>query len=453
MKKKLLYLLGIILSLSIIYGIIFYFSFFQGNAYVKDGIVHISAVDKNKLKDYKQIKTDYKIPTPKLQTLSNVSFKVLDKKLPNTIKPLLYGDRYYLPLDYIANIYGFTYSNKILKHKDITINLSKKTWFIDGRPYDPRGILLKYNNTDYISISDIEYLFNSTAIFDSEKNSVSILKSSLDKRDDGPIPLKDGKVALLRFEDVAPGNTFESTLAQAKFKAIGDLMYKDGLRFNVAWVPRYINPERHIDNDLVTTESFSNVGFVNMLDYLVNSGGQIGLHGYTHQYGDTISTVGSELTRKDNPTDAETRKVIESGIYTADYLNIPVNFFESPHYHATTKQKKIIGEYFQYQYEPYNIFKYTALEQTSSENLFIPTPLGYVKDRDPNNIIERLKSHPPNFLASMFYHPSLEMEYISLNSNNDTFNATFNKNSILEKLIKSLKENGYTTIHPTDFGN
>ncbi|MGL4876246.1 MAG: DUF2334 domain-containing protein, partial [Clostridium sp.] len=206
-------------------------------------------------------------------------------------------------------------------------------------------------------------------------------------------------------------------------------------------------------NDLTASDSFSNIGFINMLDYLINSNGQIGLHGYTHQAGDTSSAVGSELTKNDNSTDAETRKVIESAIYTANYLNIPVHFFESPHYHATANQKEIIGEYFQYQYEPYSILKYTALHQTDNENLFIPTPLSYVKNRDASSILKKLKSSPPNFLASMFYHPSIELDYITLNTTNNIFNPVFNNDSILQKLIEGFKENNYTTIHPTDFNN
>ncbi|MGL4913029.1 MAG: DUF2334 domain-containing protein [Romboutsia sp.] len=453
MKKKLLYLLGIILSLACLYGVIFYFSFFQGDAYIKDGLVHVNAVKKDGLDQYKPIQTDYKISLPEARPLSDVSFTILGTELPNTIKPLLYGKRYYLPINYISNLFNFTYQNKILKHKDITINLTNKTWLINEKSYNPRGILLNYNNIDYISLSDIEYLFNKTIIFDDEHKSIAILNSSLNKRDAKTLPLKDGKVALLRFEDVTAGSSFESTLSQAKFKAMADSLYKNNLRFNVTWIPRYVNPEKKIDNDLTTSDSFNNIGFINMLDYLINSNGQIGLHGYTHQAGDTSSAVGSELTKTDNSTDAETRKVIESAIYTANYLNIPVYFFESPHYHATANQKKIIGEYFQYQYEPYSILEYTALIQTSNGNLFIPTPLSYVKNRDVTPILKKLKSSPPNFLASMFYHPSLELDYITLSTNNNLFKPTFNESSILQKLIKGFKENDYITIHPTDFNN
>ncbi|MGL4848919.1 MAG: DUF2334 domain-containing protein [Clostridium sp.] len=453
MKKKLLWGLGIILSLACLYGVIFYFSFFQGDAYIKDGIVHVNAVKKDGLNKYKQIATDYKISLPEAKPLSGVSFKVLGTDLPNAVKPLLYGKRYYLPINYISNLFHFTYQNKTLKHNTTTINLADKTWLINEKSYTPRGILLNYNNIDYISLSDIEYLFNSTIIFDDENNSVNILNSSLNKRDAEAKPLKDGKVALLRFEDVTAGSSFESTISQAKFKAMADSLYKNELKFNVTWIPRYVYPEQKIDNDLTASDSFSNIGFINMLDYLINSNGQIGLHGYTHQAGDTSSAVGSELTKDDNSTDAETRKVIESAIYTANYLNIPVHFFESPHYHATTNQKSIIGEYFQYQYEPYNIFKYTALEQTSNENLFIPTPLSYVKNRDASSILKKLESSPPNFLASMFYHPSIELDYITLNTTNNLFEPTFTKDSILQQLIEGFKSNNYTTIHPTDFNN
>ena len=87
-------------------------------------------------------------------------------------------------------------------------------------------------------------------------------------------------------------------------------------------------------------------GAKELLDYLINSGGEVGLHGYTHQSDDQRSLNGTELSRKYNSSDKETREVIENAINTSVALNIPCSFFESPHYKATLNQKKIIEEYF-----------------------------------------------------------------------------------------------------------
>ena len=153
-----------------------------------------------------------------------------------------------------------------------------------------------------------------------------------------------------------------------------------------------MDPKNNIDNDLITNNSIENVGFVNMLDRLIINGAELGLHGYTHQYGDEISFEGTELSKKANTSEEETRKVIEAGIDTASALNLPVTFYESPHYKATSKQLKIIEEYFQYVYQPAGIIDFTILRR-KNDNLYIPTPLSYVKDFNVKPIIRGL-NHP-----------------------------------------------------------
>lgn len=454
MKKIILSILACILGAGILYGISFYFSFFQGDVYVKNGLVQGKPINKEKLKNYRGMEIKYEFNKEPITEISNLNISILNKKVPNDVPILLQSQRYYLPISYIAKTLNLDLTDSTLKNTDLSINFSvNNNWTVNNITYIPRGNLITYKNEKFLSISDIEYLFNLTAIFNTETNSISLLKSHLNKIKLKTDKLKDGKVALFRFEDVTAGGSFSNTEDQSKFKAMADYLYQNNFRFNVAWVPRYIHPENKIDNDLLKENNLANAGFINMLDYLINSNGQIGLHGYTHQSGDTTSTVGSELTKKDNPSKSETMKVIENGIYTAGALNIPVNFFESPHYHATKEQKEIIGTYFQYQYEPYSLLNYIGLKTTKYNNLFIPTPLSYVKDRDPEPLIKKLKNPPSGFLASMFYHPSIELEYITLKEKNNYFEAEFSNDSILKKLVSAFIENGYTTIHPTDFGN
>lgn len=454
MKKIILSTLGVILGAILLYGISFYFSFFQGDIYVKNGIVQGNTIKKENLQNYSGLTINFETNNNHIEEISDLNLSILNKKIPDNIPILLQSHRHYIPVTYLAKIFNFKFSNLTLKNSNLNIDLSNsKEWLINKKKYSPRGNLLTYNNEIFISLSDIEFLFNLTAIFDEKTNSIALLKSYLNKIELNNLPLKDGKVALFRFEDVSAGSSFSLTNAQTKFKAMADYLYKNNFKFNVAWVPRYIHPENNIDNDLLKENTFSNIGFINMLDYLINSNGQIGLHGYTHQSGDTISTVGSELTKNDNSTSHETIEVIEKALSTAANLNIPVNFFESPHYHATKSQKELIGQYFQYQYEPYNLLNYIGLKITKHDNLFIPTPLGYIRNRDPAPQIKKIQNPPPNFLASMFYHPSLELDYITINNSNNYFDASFSDNSILTKLISTFIENGYTSIHPTDFGN
>ncbi|MDZ4957343.1 DUF2334 domain-containing protein, partial [Clostridium perfringens] len=117
------------------------------------------------------------------------------------------------------------------------------------------------------------------------------------------------------------------------------------IKYHIAWIPRFVAPSDNIDNDLLKNDSFENVAFINLLDYLINKGAQIGLHGYTHQFDDSKSAVGTELSHKIQNNEKDTRRVIESSIDTANALNIPYSFFESPHYKASGKQKLITNNF------------------------------------------------------------------------------------------------------------
>ncbi len=93
-------------------------------------------------------------------------------------------------------------------------------------------------------------------------------------------------------------------------------------------------------NDLLKNNNFENVHFINMLDHLINRGAVIGLHGYTHQHNNQISGLGVELKWNVNSNKNKVLKVVESSLKTAKTLNIPIGFFESPHYKADRNQQK-----------------------------------------------------------------------------------------------------------------
>ena len=203
-----------------------------------------------------------------------------------------------------------------------------------------------------------------------------------------------------------------NNINQMKMKAIGSFLNSNSIKYHIAWVPRFIAPSDNIDNNLLVNNNIENVGFINLLDYLINNGGMVGLHGYSHQANDTRSTVGSELTRKINNTEEDTRRVAENAINTAVSLNLPsYAFFESPHYHAVGKQKKILEEYFQYLYEPKNPLIYHKLQKTSTNNLYIPTPLSYVRDLNTDNIINGLENPRPGLLADFLLSSNLRTRF------------------------------------------
>ncbi|MGG7079568.1 DUF2334 domain-containing protein [Clostridium sardiniense] len=473
LKKGLIYSAIAIFVILIGYGIAFYFSFFQGDTYVKNGQVeskitpenyesiYTQSIIKNGETESKLTHKDYNGIYPQSDTLDNiklskvndVKISILGKEVPKDIQVLLRSQRYYLPLDYVTKIFGYTSTKENplnFEKKDSKIIFSEKEAIINGKKYDLRGWLPKYENQYYISISDIEYIFSLTAVFDFKDNSVKLLKSNYNRATNGIAPLKDGKAALIRLEDFSAGGALYTDINQTKLKAMGDYLYSNGIRFHVAWVPRYKEPDINFDNDLLTNQCINNVGFVNLLDYMINSGAEIGLHGYTHQAGDSTSLSGIELSSKFNPTEQETKTVIESALKNANELNIPVYFFESPHYQATRKQKDVIQEYFKYLYEPYSVLYYTALKETDKGNVYIPTPLSYVQNHDTKPMIKNIENPRPDMLASLFYHPTLELDYITVSDANNTFTEKFADNSLIKSIVNALNKNGYSTINVTD---
>ena len=68
-------------------------------------------------------------------------------------------------------------------------------------------------------------------------------------------------------------------------------------------------------------------------------------------------------------------------------------------------------------------------------------------DSDPSSIIDGLNNEDPDTLHSFYYHPFIELKYIDFNTNNNKLNITYDENSPLQKIVKTLKSDEYTTVH------
>ena len=450
-KNKLLIILFTILTLLISYAILFYFNFFQDYVEVNENnIISSNKVDGDFNSSYtSNIKFDDIIPH---KISDSVTIKILDKTL-SSINIYEKSLRYYIPLDVVCSILDYNVTKDLILNDSTTIDFKdNKTCLINNTPYVLRGNIIIEDNRKYISISDIEHLFNLTAVFDFDAKEIKLLNKLPEIKVDTSTTTTSGRACLLRLEDFSAGYGTLNSENQVKYKFIGNFLKDNGIKFHIAWVPRFKCPSQDIDNNLLENNNLANIGFINTLDYLINSGAEVGLHGYSHQADDDTSLNGIELSYKKNTSEKETRQVIENAIDTADFLNIPCDFFESPHYKATNKQKKIIEEYFQFIYEPKNIFIYTKLHKDNN-NLFIPTPLGYVKNCDTSNIEKYLKNPTPGQLASLFYHPAIELDYININLHDNNININYDTNSPLYRIVKALKDNNYVSIHVTDFKN
>lgn len=451
MKKKLKVYTLVLISFSIL-ALFFYFNCINDIPILINNNLYSSKLPSNTFKSSYNPKILFEnMPTTKVR---GVSLDILSEKNITNIPMILKAQRYYIPLPYICkkldySITPYKNSFKLIKNNsnDVII-LSRNSFTTNSKEKKLRGNLLKYNNENYISISDIEEIFNLEAIVYFENQNIQLLNSTIKKIQPNPIYNKFNRpIAMIRFEDFTCGDSNFSDKNQAKVKFMADYLYENNIKFHVGWIPRFKAPSDNIDNDLLSKNNMVNVGFVNLLDYLINKNAEIGLHGYTHQHGNSRSAVGEELSKDINNNVSDTKKVVENGIDTASALNIPITFFESPHYSATELQENVINNYFQLLYEPYND-SINHLYKTKTNNLYVPTPLGYIdKPKDTKKLINALNNTNPEIFHSFFYHPSIEIRYIDFDTNNNSINIRYDENSPLKQIVQSLKENNYATIH------
>lgn len=369
-------------------------------------------------------------------------------------------NRYYISLNDLTNIIDgkLTLQGEfikiITKNKKVTIDTKKNSFILNNKKEDSlRSGVKDIGLRKYISLYDFCKIFNLNTVWDHSENTISILKNrekTVKKKQENV-----GRVAFIRFEDVEAGSIYLNEDCLEKFRVIGDYFNSESIPFHIAWVPRYVNPPENIDNDLLKKNNIENADFIFTFDYLIDRGATIGLHGYTHQYGDEESVIGTEFSAKCNTDESVIRERIESAIDTASKLNIPVSFFETPHYRATEFQQSIFEQYFDIIYEPY-IGKYNSIPLISPRNnrtLYIPTPLSYVKgDNGTEEMLSNIDNNGVNQVASLFVHPSKEFQYITIvKEKNGCHKYIYDENSILHQITNELKEKDYRIISVKEY--
>lgn len=324
-----------------------------------------------------------------------------------------------------------------LKNEELTINLNDGLY---------KAILI--NNSLYISLADIAMLLKLKTRWNHSANEVAIYFDR--ERNDALHKIEPGNAALIRFEDVTAGSPYDDEDNLLRLRIMVDYLYGKGIPFHVAWIPRYIDPPNDVDNDLSKNSSIINADFVFTLEYMLKHGGIIGLHGYTHQYGDEVSGDGTEFDERRNNDEKSIRNRIEAAIGTARKLEIPYAFFESPHYASTEFQQSIMEQYFDYIYEPcVGIWgDKVSISPRNKKTRFIPTPLGYVSNEfGIDKMIYRIMTLKEGIIASLFYHPSKEMGFINLTKEEDGYPLfSYSAESPLHRIIDAFEEKKYAPI-------
>lgn len=382
--------------------------------------------------------------------IEEVPYKIslyLNGEKMNFKKDILYkNNRFYISLSEFSSYFDSKeeiHGDNIIIKNVTNIDLDKKVYKQDDRSISLRGEIIKKNNDYYISFFDLCEIFNVNTYWDYDSNNLYMSKRSLEDGGKGKDVKK--KQAFIRFEDFTAGDVYITKGALEKVRVVADYMNIIGEKFNVAWVPRYIDNTNNIDNDISKKNTIQNDNFIFTLDYFLNRGGRIGLHGYTHQYKDSNSVVGFEFGDDGYNEVTEIRKRVESALMIANKENIPISFWETPHYKTTNKQQQIFEEYFKIIYEPsigvYN--KKIIVSKTNGITKYIPTPMGYVDD-DGTGILDRIKNKKDDEELSLFYHLSCEIKSIDIFvDKNGEIEYSYGNNSILKKIIKTVDELGF----------
>lgn len=442
----------------IIYLILFIFIFIGCNAEKIN--VH------NKLEEKENndiLQTNYNNFNGLNMTEDSIMLKV-DGKLLKFDSPIyLDKNRYYICLNEFTDKLNGTlkkYDTGLklkINNKDYDINLSTNMVNCPAKTFHLKKSLLNENNIYYIGLSDLSNMLDLYTRWDKANKIIHCSTKGFNNLDVPLYKSKINQIGLIRLEDIGLNSEPYCNNYFEKLRIICDYLNKKKIPYHIAWIPRYMIPNLKMDNDPLVKNNFQIAEMVYSLDFFSANGGIIGLHGYTHQLGNSESGLGFEFGRYE-PSTTIFREKVKKAIETADFLDIPINFFEVPHYEITPKQNKIAEEYFKILYYPFNDYGPNKADLTKPQlspynhsSYYISTPLNYIPGGKEDITLSKLKNADINNMGSVFFHPYLEDKYISLTEDsNGTPNFIYEDNSTLKKLITLLEEKGFKIIKVTD---
>lgn len=413
---------------------------------IKESALDITNLNKNNISDLNFSK-------------DNIAISIDGIPISFSYPTYLEKNRYYIPLnEVVKNLNGI-----LMKENDIlTMNLNNEsyTFNLDDNVVNSniklKKELINNNNLYYISFSDLSNILNLYTRWD--KNNKTIICKTNDSTFSNieKYTPKIDKVGYLRIEDVALSTQSYDKDFLEKLRIIGKLLDAKNIPYHIAWIPRYVCSSNNIDVDPMSLNDFSTAEIVYTLDFLINNSGIIGLHGYTHQNGNEESAIGTEFGYK-VPSTENFRQKIEKAISTAEYLDIPIDFFEAPHYEITPEQNKIAEEYFKILYYPFKDNGIQNVDLTkpqlspyNNSSYYISTALDYIPENNINGAINNLYNADTNNMGSIFFHPRLDFSFIELGEENNIPTYEYKDNSPLKRVIDALQEKGFNMSKVTN---
>ncbi|WP_433745827.1 DUF2334 domain-containing protein [Falsibacillus pallidus] len=283
---------------------------------------------------------------------------------------------------------------------------------------------------------------------------------------------------MIRLEDVGPGGEYNSLDGLGKLRAVMNYLEVEHIPFHVAVIPRWKSmladgswTERGIDDP--EPDSISR-GLNEILLEAQQHGGILGMHGYSHQFGNAAmkgdnqnSGTGAEFKVSGFPVTkdpAYAAERMQKSLSAFAKAGLHPAFWESPHYKDTREQERVFRSFMGILYQPdfyslrslkdLNVYEnINSYGKSSLGSIYVPAPLGYVKDKSSVDKILS-KASKSKGLASFYFHPFLEFPYLKKELGGDgkpvmkngvpvyIYKGNGNR-SYLHQLVKGLKEEKY----------
>lgn len=273
--------------------------------------------------------------------------------------------------------------------------------------------------------------------------------------------------ALIRIEDVDP------TASPDNLRAIADYLYSEGVPFAVSVIPVHYDPLGVYNGGVPSRiEMSDSPEFVSALHYMVERGGNIVMHGYTHQY-DSVLNPYTAATRDDFefyrvsfdvhgdavfegpvPEDSEewVQTRLDLGLSEMSECGFEVAAWETPHYTASPLDYRVFAAnfplttqrvfysgyheptdtlYYLDQLFPYVIYADVYGQKIVPENIGHVDPFGwsYYGPRMPADVVRAAQKNlvVRDGWASAYFHPFLDLD-------------------LLRDLVEGIEDLGYTFV-------
>ncbi|WP_181592495.1 DUF2334 domain-containing protein [Paenibacillus sp. YN15] len=285
------------------------------------------------------------------------------------------------------------------------------------------------------------------------------------------------KVIMLRLEDVGPGGEYSNMDQLGKLRTVLEYLAQQGVHYQIGVIPRWVN---YSEEGLTYSRSLDQLGdlytesLVAILKNAAKEGAVIGMHGFTHQAGETKRAdghqetgIGNEFNVADMPETAApafAEQRVTEGLKIFDAVGITPAFWETPHYHGAVEQYPVFASQFGIIYEneitqpsQTEIHLKTDINKGAGARTrgvaYVPTPYSYIPyNKDEKLITDQLGK--TDKLPSFFYHAFLEFKFLQpVVDENGTqvyrnglpeYAYPEKSKTNLQRLITAIKDRGYT---------